>query len=544
MIDRRLPALLVMAACTSRSEPASRATAEPPATSAAAPATSAAAPPSPGGDPGRFVEARLAVRSARGDADDRALVWSPTGRAVAWVEPVGDRERVVVTGIAQRVFDHVRELELADDGVTPRYIANEGGALEAGSRVENLRGGVFRLVVGDRLGPPADAAIIVRDLDEPDAPFAMIGWHGVTESLTVAGHEGPAVASIALEHLTWLPDGRPTYPARIGGAEHVVIGVDLGPAYTRTTRPRVSQSGAVAYGGRDADGGWHVMVDRAPGPRYDDVDELAISPDGVPAYQATRGRATYAVQGDRELGPYDRAMDFAFSGSGGHVAFTARRGDRWFVVADGKPGPGFPGVGGAASFSDDGGHVAYVAHLRDEGLGPVAVVRDGRLERARGGEARTLRWSRDGRHLAYVAGRGGDQLVVVDGVPGPAMIEVGALVFDGLGQVVYEARRRDHERRTVACVVRGTTPRCYDDVGEPNLIAGDPDLNFTLDPSGRHLAFRAQRAGRWFVVIDDVEGPPVDRTWPPRWSRDGAQLGYGAQLGDELWWKVVPVPGA
>jgi hypothetical protein len=560
---RRLVVILGMAAGSSKGDrggaPAASGSAPAPAAraidaAAAGPLDAAVAGPTdpapivaPAG-PVTFVEARLGTRAPRDDDKLDAVVWSPTGRAVEWVDSDGKREHLVVNGVAQRAFDHVENPEFAPDGVTPRYIANDGGTVDPGDRTGFVHGGSYRIVTGDQLGPPADWLMFVHDADQPDHPFTYVAQRGFAQTLVVGGHAGPAVQDVSILNLRWLPGGGATYQAKAGGEQHVVIGDDVGPGYAGTTRPRVSRDGVVAYGARDASGASHVVVGRTPGARYDDLDGVDMSPDGVVTYEGARGDARFAVIGTRELGPYDRVMEFAYSRTGGHIAYKARKGDKWFVVIDGVHGPSFAGIGGelaAAVWSDDAKHVAYVAHTGGDVEGPDLVVRDGARDTAYD-DVKDLTWSRDGRHLAYVARRHDDaHVMVVDGAAGPPMAEVGPPSFDGAGRVVYEARREtpaaDGFPHIDWCVVRGSAPACYDDVGEPGMIAGDQDANFTISPNGKHLAFRARKAEHWMIVVDGREGAPADQLWPPRWSTDGTQLGYGAREGDALWWRVIPI---
>jgi hypothetical protein len=475
-------------------------------------------------------EANLATLAHRCDRTD--VVWAPT--AVAFVSCEGGKERAVVNGAPGPAFDHVKDLELAADG-TPRYVGIEGGTADPETAI--VRGGVSHVVIGDRVGDPLDWALILPDVDQRPPHFAYVARAGFRERLVVDGKPGPKVDSVDTIHVDWLPDGRPAYRAKLDGRTHDVVGDDVGPGYASASVPYVSADGAYAYVEvEDSDAGGRVVVGRTPGPRWDDVDSLVISPEGVVVYEATLGKECWAIVGDRKLGPYDRVLDATF-GRGGRLAFRARHGEFWTMVVDGREDPAFAELEPAV-FSDDGGHVAYVAHVDDVASGTETVVRDGRRDPAWESVDEGLVWSHDGRHLAYSVERAEGRSVVVDGKVGAPFGDVGPLSFAG-DDVVYEARR---DSPPGWCVVRGTTPSCFDDVGEPGMIAGYQPFNLTV--SGAHLAFRAKRGDRWFIVLDGVEQPPADELWPPVFSAGGRQLGYGARIGDALWWKVAPVSGS
>jgi hypothetical protein len=67
----------------------------------------------------------------------------------------------------------------------------------------------------------------------------------------------------------------------------------------------------------------------------------------------------------------------------------------------------------------------------------------------------------------------------------------------------------------------------------------DEILDPEFSPDGKRLAFGARRGPQWFVVIDGLPFPAPGMISGPIWSEDGAQVGYGALLGREVWWISV-----
>ncbi len=60
----------------------------------------------------------------------------------------------------------------------------------------------------------------------------------------------------------------------------------------------------------------------------------------------------------------------------------------------------------------------------------------------------------------------------------------------------------------------------------------------TFSPDGKHLAYAAKSAEGWTIVLDEQPGEFFDAVGKPRFSEDGKQLGFGARLDRELWWKL------
>jgi hypothetical protein len=63
-------------------------------------------------------------------------------------------------------------------------------------------------------------------------------------------------------------------------------------------------------------------------------------------------------------------------------------------------------------------------------------------------------------------------------------------------------------------VIDGQTPLVHDEIA-PNSLHFSPD--------GESAAFLASEHGKWFAVIDDMEGPPYDAVVAngPAWVADG-----------------------
>ncbi len=299
-----------------------------------------------------------------------------------------------------------------------------------------------------------------------------------------------------------------------------------------------------------------VNQDGRAGPRFNGIDKtsLTFSPSGKRvAYAATlwpikpdgsRGDRRFVVVDGRAQADFDEVdPNLAFSYDSKHLTYRARRGARWSVVADGTPGPEFDDISpccltvfsnGSARFSytifsRDGKHFAYVARRGGKWL----AVLDGRAGPTFDGIGE-LGFSEDGTRMAYSARNGGRSFMVVDGRVGGEFEVVLAWQFINKGNhMEYVARTGgrlvvvDDDRVVAAHDFK------YDDIRNGAAVqasrAGSGDV--ILSPDGKHVAFGASRNGKWFVVVDGREGAPYDDVRVPMFSPDGRHVAYAAKRG-------------
>jgi uncharacterized repeat protein (TIGR03803 family) len=201
---------------------------------------------------------------------------------------------------------------------------------------------------------------------------------------------------------------------------------------------------------------------------------------------------------------YDGVQWFSFGPAGHHFAYAVRKGERdrtgFFMVEDGKAGLIYQSVNpDLAVFSPDGEHFAYVgvAAADAKQSTPLAVqAAGGRVpQRARvvlDGVEESLHFenimrpmfSKDGKHLAYIAGVDGftPTRVVVDGKVGRTYAKVEKLaISDDGSRVAYAVQRQTNQ--------------------------GIP---------------------QGFVVDNGAEGQPVSAITEVVVSRDGRRMAYGA----------------
>ena len=174
-------------------------------------------------------------------------------------------------------------------------------------------------------------------------------------------------------------------------------------------------------------------------------------------------------------------------------------------------------------FSPDSKHVAYIAingrwqnnsHTEqlvvDGQEGPVVA----RVDEA------SLRWSSDGKHLAYVAagasgndpfGQGGPKWVILDGLSQARHGLISDLAFSADGKhLAYVAHGASGAAYTV--VLDGRPGPMFDEIKWRPLS----DRSSLFTPDGRHTLFQARRRGKAVVVLDGQPGPEYDKvlgTW-------------------------------
>ena len=130
-----------------------------------------------------------------------------------------------------------------------------------------------------------------------------------------------------------------------------------------------------------------------------------------------------------------------------------------------------------------------------------------------------LAFTADGAHLAYPAHFGGRWTVVRDAQPGLPWDGVAAPVFSPDGaRLAYAALDSGAWR----VVVNDTAGERYD-----SLYTG----SLRFDPTGRRLAYVAQRGDSAYAVVDGAHGPGWEAIAQLAFSADGARVGYLARSG-------------
>ncbi|MCE5215983.1 hypothetical protein LLH03_03025 [bacterium] len=246
-----------------------------------------------------------------------------------------------------------------------------------------------------------------------------------------------------------------------------------------------------------------VWANGARGPVCDEVKGLRFLPRSNRLVYGIRRGDKWAMVVDQHEQALHDFIDVsyhwvAFSDDGRHVGYVAKDGDRFQAFVDGEPvGKSYPGIGEDCNAYSDDGYRRIVGGCR-------------------------LMFSRDGKHVAWVARPGGDQaLVVVDGKEGPVFPAVGVPVLSDDGsRVAYPAHAKDGKCHVV---VDGKVGPGYDDIEE--IVFG---------PDGKRVGYVAMdEDARLCAVIDGVAGPWFDQLEDIVFSPDSRRVVYSATRNDK-----------
>lgn len=386
---------------------------------------------------------------------------------------------------------------------SPLVVFNDRGkGVAYGSR----ESGKLRIVHNGRVGRPVSAvdALVVSPDGQRVAYSAPIGdkWRMVIDH-----REG--VPSDEVGEPVFSPDSRHiAYKAKIGAKWHMVVDNTTGPGCKGIDGEPVfsADSTRVAYAEQVDDNGTLRLVICDQGVMQLHVKEksgallLANGDKTRLAVIKSSGKKQSVIQfsfkqpDEVTEGPrYETISNLAFGSDGVSLSYVAEREGKRFLVLNGKEAPlpegNLPappvvhpdGKGAGIIISAKSRYAFYQAF---PGVGAKENDYD---------EASELVYSRDGNFHAYAARRDTGWFIVINGKEGPT----------------------------------------YDRVVTPSF-----------SPDGRHLVYRARKAGKRFVVVADANGAVLrqhrsyEMVFPPVFIADGMSVAYGVKDGRKLIWKV------
>jgi len=308
--------------------------------------------------------------------------------------------------------------------------------------------------------------------------------------------------------------GDPTLITWFGRKYEVIVDCVAGricPSMDRRSRILYSRdSQHFAFVGHDADGKAFVVLDGVEGKHYDAVAEI-----GMWFSDDSKHLPYYAVIGPEyrhtpRLLPWMERDDVLVGG-------------KYIPVMDGVEGkPSDKPYPSAAYFSPDGKRTAYPV----KSGGKWSVILDG-MEGRQYDEVEYPQFSPDSRHFVYTAKSGGKQCVVVDGVESEWCDYARVAISPSSRVACILQNASEHRGWIVMDGVRGK---------EYNWLTH----TFVFSPDGRHYAYPAFSNGKWFMVLDGVEGKMYDKVDRPTFSPDSARFAYIAVTEGE---KMVVLDG-
>jgi hypothetical protein len=314
-------------------------------------------------------------------------------------------------------------------------------------------------------------------------------------------------------------------------------------------------------------GAFRVVHNGRPGKAYAAIGAMVLSPDGRRCAYAALLEGTWRVVVDGVEGKgYAEIQGPMFSPDGAHLAYQAKAGEAWLLVVDGAVSAPARTTYLGPVFSADSQRLAFIADTDDRGFGRLVVsdlalaspvVVDARAGDLRASEDRTSLAAvaasgekeravvvafahpdqvrrepgydavsspvldRDDLTLAYLAERGGQPLMVLDGRE--AQLPPGQY----FGPPVFRPGRKS----AGITLLEGSSVRLLQPfaTGGAAEEAVEEIEGLTCSSDGRTYAYAATRGGRWFVVANGQAGPAFDRAVAPRLSPDGRFLVYRAR---------------
>jgi hypothetical protein len=309
-----------------------------------------------------------------------------------------------------------------------------------------------------------------------------------------------------------------------------------------------------------------VIADGKESAEYDEIDSdsLQFSASGRVAFVARNGDRHHAVI-DGQVGPPFDEIFIKFSPDGNHVAYIVRLGQQQYVIFDTKRGTGYDDVF-CLVFSDDSQHLAYVARRGgrnlfvvdgQESTGPSDLNPRNLFHRikftsdcqsvfslASNSQTKTFLFIKDGREVqldrfttekedsagvgtVFLARKGPNQFVIVDGREGPEYDKIASITFS------------PDKKRMAYLAQKGAA---YFAVVDGRESHGHTNISFiSFSPDGKHVAYSIKKDEKEFVVVDGKEGPKYDRIRSIKFSPDGTRVGYEAGRNDNpgKWFAVI-----
>jgi hypothetical protein len=230
---------------------------------------------------------------------------------------------------------------------------------------------------------------------------------------------------------------------------------------------------------------------------------------------------------DGQRGPaFDDISGLRFTGSPSHLVYAARTGETWTLVVDGKPGPAMAKVEPySVDFGEDGKHTAYVGTQN----GRSVVVVDGKAGPPFDGIGQQGACLTADGEPVYVATTDGKWCMVKGDKPGP--------LFDGILQGTSIPVLSPDRRHWAYVAKRGDQWLVVIDgkegAGYGNVVPGTQ----IFSPDSKHSAYGALKGDKWVVVTDGHEGAPFDDVKDLAFEVGGSRVAFAAREGEN--WRLV-----
>ncbi|GAB4110763.1 MAG: hypothetical protein Kow00105_19510 [Phycisphaeraceae bacterium] len=459
-------------------------------------------------DPPRFVLGTrvVPIKLPRPDSYllTDSLTVSPDLSSVAYRHRFGvelDREGIALNSDNILSIDRATDPTLSPDGQSIATVCNNDGWL---MMLNRKRWDGYDPVTPVRFSPDGRRMIYLAR-EEHQRFVVEYDWRH------------PVCDAVDWDRLIFTPDSSVlAYPAKIGNQWHMMVNGDPGPGWDRIVSPVVTaEAGPSAFYVALRAGRYHVADRHTAGPGFRMIHSApAVSDDGrVFAYWAMGDDFRWRVI--RNHKPVsglvaEKPGQLILSPDGQTLAATFKRDDLWHVAFRGRLIGSYASIGqGSLLLSPDSRHVAYAIH---QPAGWTVMLDDTPLAALPRLAVNGIRFSPSGDRLVCVAGTSHGWHVWEKPIADPSdsntapnsqikhrvyeAIDVKSLTFSPDGKhLAYLA-----ERSGRSVVVRGG-----EELGEYERAA-----HLTFDPTSEYLAYTGSLDGAWQVFVN---GMPTGETF-------------------------------
>ncbi len=264
-----------------------------------------------------------------------------------------------------------------------------------------------------------------------------------------------------------------------------------------------------AYDGKK----WYVVIDNQKGPAVDKIADFLFSPDGKHyAYKGSMGKSEAMVTNNKIGQKYDHIEYLNFSFDSKRFCYSVFQNDKWLAVETKlKPQKEYAFIG-LFAYSPNSNRVAYLAKKGKDFM----VVLDGKESPISGETIGMMTFSPDSSRFAYGLFSEGKWHLVIDGEKGPAASMAIQFTFSpDSKKYAYSARFDNRER----LIVDGRTMCEFDKI---DTIA------FSSDSA--HIACRASEKDKYFVVYDGKPQKQYEAVVGPEFFPGKNSIYYIAKL--------------
>ena len=221
---------------------------------------------------------------------------------------------------------------------------------------------------------------------------------------------------------------------------------------------------------------------------------LQVSPGKNKAMVYVAGDKQWRVfVGEKEWPTCDTLGRLMSSPSGQTWASTAKRNGKFVMMVNGVPSKAYAEIQhGDSLFPAGDERVVFAVSLLGESKTPAHMVVDGKEGKAYAQvTGDSVVFSADKKSMAYIAGDGNKNFVVLNGMEGPAFDQVADLRFSPTGSVLAYRARRGLEHFVL---VDGNSMGPYGEVGARSLV---------FSPDGKSVAWTAfGKNSQWFAYVN------------------------------------------